>query len=201
MKKQALIGLVASGMVLLAHHGAYAQLRNPFGDGLEGTYSFQTNGTAMITAPTEGTCTATNGVGIDAGLTNGEIRLDGHGNIVGSNVGISIGATSCTSPNYGLSGTYTIQKTGDGTIEATGFLTTKFQGRPAGCAVTTLTSQPFTLIATTSVPMRTSFKIETSGAGDGSTYGEGNSNGSATVCAGATIVNFVTSGTGDKIGN
>lgn len=195
MKKGTLITLVASGMLLLAQHGAFAQLRG-FQDGLEGSYALQTIGSVVL-GPSSGSCAVGNSS--PAGLNDGFIRLDGHGKLSGSNLGITLGATTCPSPNYNVSGSYTIQKTGDGTIEATGTFTMSFVGRGAACSGTALVDQPFTIVATTGMPTQTTFTFETSGAGDGSTYAEGPPAGPLTCSA--PILNFVTSGGGKKVSN
>jgi len=138
---------------------------------------------------------------VTAALTDGAIRLDGHGNLSGSNLGISIGATDCSSPNFSFAGQYTVQKTDSGvkTIEATGMLTMTFQGRPAACYGTALINQPFTLVATLVEGKASNFTIETSGIGSGSIYTEAPPPGPASCTA--PILNFVTSGTGKRIGN
>src|SRR5271166_3909146 len=114
MTKRILLALAAFGMLLIAQPRAFAQFGG-FGDGLEGTYSLQTSGQAVLT--NAGDCSVSGSV--PGQLIDGIINLNGRGGISGSNLGISIGATSCTSPNFNISGSYTVQKTGDGTIEAT----------------------------------------------------------------------------------
>ncbi len=165
-------------------------------DGLQGFYDFSATGQALLGGPTSGTCTATGMT--PASLFDGVIFVDGHGGLngTGTRVGISIGATTCTAPNYNISGSYTFTDKGEGTFEVTGLLTTNFAGRSAACGGTALTNQPFTLIGTKG---GNSFTFTTAGAGDGSTYAEGPAAGP--ISCSAPILNFVTSGTGKKFGN
>jgi hypothetical protein len=202
MTKWILIVLVAAGGVLLFREHSVCAQATPLAqnlDGLQGFYDFSTIGTAELGTANSGEC-AVNGM-VTAGLTDGAIRLDGHGNLTGSNLGISIGATDCSSPNFSFAGKYTVQKTdsGDKTIAATGMLTMTFQGRPAACFGTVLVNQPFTLVATIVGEDAKTFTIETSGVGTGSTYAEGPPPGP--ISCTAPILNFVTSGTGKRIGN
>jgi len=169
---------------------AYAQ----GADQLKGTYNFSTSGTALLADVGGSNCMVANG-SVPAALSGGIIIFDGRGGITGSGtaVGISIGATSCTSSNYYLSGSYTITDVGEKHLEATGTLSTNFQGRSAACNGTTLASVPFTIVADLADH---SFTISTSGAGSGSTYAEGPAAGP--VSCTATIANFVTSGNGSR---
>ena len=202
MAKWMLVVLMAVGGVLLLREYSVQAQATPLAqnqDGLEGFYDFSTIGTAELGTANSGDCEA-NGM-VSAGLTDGAIRLDGHGNLSGSNLGISIGATDCSSPNFSFAGKYTVQKTDSGnkTIEATGTLTMTFQGRPAACFGTVLVNQPFTLVATTAEGKTTNFTIETSGVGSGSPYSEAPPPGP--ISCTAPILNFVTSGTGKRINN
>jgi hypothetical protein len=202
MAKWILVVLMAVGGVLLLREYSVQAQATPLAqnlDGLEGFYDFSTIGTAELGTADSGECEV-NGM-VSAGLTDGAIRLDGHGNLSGSNLGISIGATDCSSPNFSFAGKYTVQKTDSGnrTIEATGTLTMTFQGRPAACFGTVLVNQPFTLVATTAEGKTTNFTIQTSGIGSGSTYSEAPPPGP--ISCTAPILNFVTSGTGKRINN
>jgi hypothetical protein len=190
-RKRVMAPVAALGMLVASWRGASAIAA----DKLVGSYAFQTAGTASILPANSGQCASKDTV--PAGLIDGFIRFDGGGNITGANVGISIGSTTCTSPNYRLSGRYTIEKNGDKTIEASGTLTMTFQGRPAACSGTALVEQPFTLIANLD-GTQTTFTIETYDAGAGSTYAEGPPPGPLTCTA--PIGNFLTSGTGKREG-
>lgn len=190
MLKKIFIGIILIGAVLLVQHAVYAQE----GD-LQGLYNVQTSGQAVLASPTTGVCSVS-GV-VPAALFDGIFFFDGHGGMTGTGtgVGISIGATTCTSPNYSVSGTYTVTDNGDGTFQATGTFTTNFQGRPAACGRTALKSQPFSLTGNIADQ---SFTITTEGAGGGSTYAEAPPPGPLTCLA--PITNFITSGHGKKFG-
>ena len=158
---------------------------------LSGTYTFATDGRAQLTGLT-GDCAATGLVA--AGLTQGFIIFDGDGRIgPQGNVGISIGVTTCTFPNYGLSGTYEVTARDADSFTANGTLTMTFQGRPADCSGTVLVDQPFSLIG--NIPEH-SFTIQTSGAGEESSYAEAPPPGPSNCTA--KIANFITSGTGTQ---
>jgi hypothetical protein len=158
---------------------------------LSGIYTFSTTGQGQLTEPI-GPCDATGLVA--AGLSAGLFIFDGNGRITGNSVGISIGTTSCTSPNYNVSGTYEVTDSDFDSFTATGKFTMTFVGRPAACAGTLLVEQPFTIIG--NIPEET-IEISTFGAGEGSSYAEAPPPG-PTTCT-ATISNFITSGTGAKL--
>jgi hypothetical protein len=106
-------------MLLLVQHRAFAQPS----DGFQGIYRFNTTGLALLT---DSNCYRTGDASPRVNL-----NLNGHGQIEGSgsNVGINIGPSSCTSDNYFISGTYAGVKNPNGTIQISGMLTTNFQGR------------------------------------------------------------------------
>jgi hypothetical protein len=62
------------------------------------------------------------------------------------NLGINVGDTNCSSPNFQGTGTYTISDKGNGNFEANGTFTSQFVGRPAACAGTQLTNVSFTAL-------------------------------------------------------
>lgn len=191
MPKKTFVAVTLIGAVLLAQHGVYAQ--ECFNcDLLAGRYNVQLSGQAVLSSPTSGNCVVSGTV--PASLGDCVFDFNGHGSLIGTGgrYGVSIGATTCTSANYVISGAYTVVDKGDGTFESVGTFTTLFGGRLAGCAGTRLTNQPFSLIGKTSDH---SFTITTAGAGDGSAYAEG-SDGSTTCTA--AIINFITSGSGRK---
>jgi hypothetical protein len=164
-------------------------------DILKGFWGINSTGQALLGSPS-GTCTA---AGLTPGsLFDGTIFFDGQGSLNGSgtSVGISIGETTCTAPNYFITGSYTFTDKGDGSFEVKGLLSTNFVGRSAACAGTTLTNQPFTLVGKIS---EHSFTFTTAGAGEGSTYAEGPAAGP--ISCSAPILNFATSGTGIKFGS
>ncbi len=186
MTKKAFIALAAIGMLFFLQHPAFAQPS----DGFQGIYRFDTTGLALLT---DSNCNVS-GI-VPAALVSGSSNLNGHGQIEGSgsNVGINIGPSSCTSDNYFISGTYTGVKNPNGTIQISGMLTTNFQGRGFGCAGTRLADLPFSMLLTPGI-FETALKIVTYGAGDGSSYAQG---GAFSICS-ATVDYFVTSGVGRK---
>ena len=163
------------------------------GDVLGGTYVFQTSGEALLTDATDSKANGT----VPAGLTEGFIHLDGQGNITGGAVGITLGVNNCTFSNYSLTGKYEIQKQGNGIIQAAGNLTTTVQGKLPNCTGTMLVNQPFNLVGKTNGKVAEALTIETSGAGDGSTYTESPPPGPVTCTA--TVTNFVTSGPANRV--
>src|SRR5262245_19571144 len=65
---------------------------------LSGLYTIHASGQAQLTNP-NGNCAAT---GLVAASLNGYIVFDGQGSFSQGNIGISVGATTCTYPNYGV---------------------------------------------------------------------------------------------------
>ncbi|MBI4468205.1 MAG: hypothetical protein HY650_02675 [Acidobacteria bacterium] len=187
MIKKALVIIMLIGPPFLAENGGCAQGSD--NELLSEFYAFHTTGQAQLAK--DEACSV-HGL-VAAGITDGFISFDGGGRIIQGEAGISIGATSCTSPNYSVSGTYRVTARDQDSFTATGTLTYSFGGRPAACSGTFLNAQPFSLIGRIS---DSSFTIQTSGAGGGSTYAEGPPQGPLTCSA--TVVNFVTSGTGTK---
>ncbi len=187
MIRKALVIVTLIGPLFLSRHEVSAQ--GPDNGLLRGFYAFHTTGQAELT--NAGSCSASGLVA--AGITDGFVNFDGMGRISQGQAGISIGATSCTSANYSVTGTYAVTARDEDSFTATGALTYSFQGRPAACSGTILKVQPFSLIGRIS---DNSFTIQTSGAGEGSTYAEGPPPGPLTCTA--RIANFITSGTGTK---
>jgi len=169
---------------LFGANGADAQ-----SDPLAGTWGVSAAGQAALGAPTSGDCSVSGTV--PAALYDGLIQF-GHGNIIIHNLGINIGATNCSSPNFQGSGTYTILDKGNGGFEADGTFTPAFVGRGAACAVTALTDVSFTIIGKTG---DSTFTITLDGVGSG-TYAEGPPAG-PTTCA-APVLNLTASGAGEK---
>jgi hypothetical protein len=99
--------------------------------------------------------------------------------------------------NYNVVGTYTVEQVGEDTFKARGMFSTRFVGRPARCAATSLQNVPFSIVGTLAAGLADSFTITTDGVGEGSSYAEGEPRGSTTTCT-ADILNFITSGTGRK---
>jgi hypothetical protein len=132
----------------------------------EGSWKFSTNGQAVLGAPTSGSCQAS---GTTLGQLN-DVGMDlSGGQIVIHNLGISIGATNCSSPNFQGTGTYTVTDRADGSYQIDGSFTSQFVGRPAACSGTSLTNVTFTLVGPTSDKPAT---ITITGLASGS-YAEG----------------------------
>lgn len=184
MKRALVITAMLIESLFLVQNRAYAQASN--NALLSGFYSFHTAGQAQLSTPTSGSCAAT---GLVVAGLDGSIFFDGHGNFQQGNTAISIGATSCSSPNYSIFGTYNVTGRDGNSFAATGTLSTRFQGRPAACLGTGLANVSFSLIGT--IEGR-SITMMTFGADEGSTYAEGPPPGPLTCTA--TILNFVTSG-------
>ena len=186
MTKKAFITLAAIGLFFTLQHRAFA-------DVLQGTYVFETSGTGLLTDASDCKASGT----VPAGLTNGFIILDGQGNITQGAAGITLGVNNCTFSNYSVTGKYAIQKQGDGIIQAAGTLTTAVQGKLPNCTGTMLVNQPFNLIGKTNGKVVEAITIQTTGAGDGSTYTESPPPGP--ISCTATVTNFVTSGTANRV--
>ena len=136
--KHAFLGLTLVAAVLLPGTAVYAQA-----DPIQGTWGLTVSGQASIGTASTGTCVVSGSV--PAALYDVAISFFG-GTIVIHNLGINIGATNCTSPNFQGSGTYTISDKGDGNFEANGQFTTQFAGRPAACSATGLNNVSFTAL-------------------------------------------------------
>jgi hypothetical protein len=132
---------------------------------------------------------------VAAALT-GYIIFNGQGSFTQGNIGISVGATSCTYPNFGVTGTYDILTSDADSFAGTGTFTMHFQGQGAQCAGTRLISQSF---AVNGNRLDGTITIQTFGGGEGSTYAEGPPPGP--VACTATIANFLTSGSGSHNSN
>jgi hypothetical protein len=176
------LGLIAA--MLLAGGTVSAQ-----SDPLAGTWGISTSGTAAIGSATSGACKVSGTV--PAALYDVLIQF-GHGQILISNLGINIGATNCTSPNFKGTGTYTVADKGNGGFEANGTFTTAFVGRPAACSATALNNVSFTALGKIG---DNDITITINGLDSGS-YAEGPPPG-PTTCK-APILNLTASGTGRR---
>jgi hypothetical protein len=186
MKRALVIAAILIESLFLVQSRAYAQAANSNNELLSGFYAFHTAGEAQLSAPISGSCAAT---GLVAAGLDGSVFFDGHGNFTQGNTAVSIGATSCSSPNYSIFGTYNVTGRDANSFAATGTLSTRFQGRPAACSGTGLSNVSFSLIGTI---VGRSITITTYGTDEGSTYAEGPPAGPLTCTA--TILNFITSG-------
>jgi hypothetical protein len=182
--KNASLVLSLAAAVLIAASGAYAQ-----SDPLSGSWGISTTGQAALSAPNSGTCNV-NGT-VPAALYDALIQF-ARGQVTIRNLGINIGATNCSSPNFQGSGTYTITNKGDGGFEADGTFSTLFVGRPAACSATALNGVSFTVIGKLGDSTAT---ITINGLDSGS-YAEGPPAG-PTTCS-AAILNLTASGIGKK---
>jgi hypothetical protein len=182
--KKALFGI---GLVAIALFGANRVSAAP--DPLEGTWGISSAGQAALGSPDSGTCSV-NGT-VPAALYDSVIQFTG-GQIIIHNLGINIGATNCSSPNFQGSGTYTVMDKGDGGFEASGTFSTQFVGRGAACSGISLNTVAFTAIGKTKDGTIT---VTINGL-DSGTYAEGPPPG-PTTCT-APILNFTASGAGKK---
>ena len=128
---------------------------------------------------------------VPAGLYDALIQF-GHGQVLIHNLGISIGATNCSSPNFQGTGRYTITDRGNGGFEANGTFTTQFVGRPAACSATALNSVSFTVLGKVGENTATI----TINSLDSGTYAEGPPAGPLTCKA--PVLNLTASGSGKK---
>jgi hypothetical protein len=170
--------------VFLSATGAYAA-----SDPAKGSWRISTNGQAELDAPTSGTCKVSGAV--IAAFYDSLMDLSG-GSITIRLLGISIGATNCTSPNFQVTGSYTVTDTGDGNFEINGTFTPQFAGRSAPCSATALNSVSFTMIGKIGGKTAT---ITINGLGSGN-YAEGP--GAGPLSCQAPILNLNESGTATK---
>jgi hypothetical protein len=182
--KNILVSLSLAAALVVSATGVYAA-----SDPAEGSWGISTNGQAELGAPTSGSCQV-NGEVI-AAFYDSFMDLSG-GSITVHNLGISIGATNCTSPNFQGSGTYTVTDKGDGNFEVNGTFTTQFVGRGAACSGTALNNVSFTMLGKSGAKTVT---ISINGL-DSGTYAEGPLPGPLTCSA--PILNLTGTGTAMK---
>ena len=189
----------AAALALIAGHGAYGQSLDAV---LFGRYALSTTGQALLSDATSGACRA---IGlVPAALFDTEWIFDGAGRLsaAGNEMGVSVGATSCTAVNFSVSGTYTVEKIGDNNFQAKGRFSTHPQssGRNIVCDQTGL-DVPFSIVGSLDSGGRggaTSFTITTEGGGG--SYAEGTARPANLTCR-ANILSFTTSGSGKRTGN
>lgn len=177
------ISLSLAAAVFVSAASAYAG-----SDPAAGTWQFTSTGEALLGSPS-GSCQA-NGT-VPGSLYDSFVDMS-NGSITIHNLGISIGATSCTSVNFQGSGTYTVADKGNGNYEVTGTLTSQFVGRGAACSGIALNSVGFTLVGKTG---EKSALFTVTGLASGS-YAEGPPPGPLTCTA--PILNLTGSGTAMK---
>lgn len=170
--------------VFLSATGVYAE-----SDPARGSWRISTDGQAELDVPTSGACKVSGAV--IAAFYDSLMDLSG-GSITIRLLGISIGATNCTSPNFQGTGSYTVTDVGDGNFEINGTFTPQFVGRSSPCSGTALNSVSFTMLGKSGGKTAT---ITINGLGSG-TYAEGPPPGPLSCTA--PILNLTGSGTATK---
>jgi hypothetical protein len=188
--KQIVISLSLAAALFLCVSGAFAATA---GDPAAGSWSISSNGEALLGTPT-GSCNA-NGT-VQASLYDSLMDLSG-GQITIHNLGISMGATSCTSVNFQGTGTYTVTDKGDGDFQVNGTISTQFVGRGAACSATGLTNLMLTIVGKTGEKSAT-VTVNGFAEGSGGSYAEGPPPGPLSCTA--PVLNFTGSGTATKFG-
>jgi hypothetical protein len=169
--------------VFLSATGVYAG-----SDPAKGTWRISTNGQAELD-DTSGACKVSGA--LLAAFYDSAMTLSG-GSIMISILGISIGATNCTSPNFQGTGSYTVTDMGDGNFEIDGTFTPQFVGRSAPCSATALNNVSFSMLGKSGGKTAT---ITINGLSSGN-YAEGPPPGPLTCQA--PILNLNESGTATK---
>jgi len=182
--KNTFFGLSLTVAVLLLTTSVHAQ-----SDPARGSWGISTNGMAQLDRPSSGDCKASGSV--LASFYDSFMDLSG-GSITIHNLGISIGATNCTSPNFQGTGSYKVTETGDGNFQVDGTFTTQFVGRPAACSGTALNNVAFSIAAKIGSKTGT---VTITGL-DSGTYAEGPPPGPLSCTA--PILNLTGTGTGTK---
>lgn len=196
IRKELVVSLSIIVPALFAGHRVYAQSDNAV---LHGSYTLNTMGSALLSAPTSGTCQASGTV--PASISDTSWIFDGRGRVAASTFGWSIGATDCPNTDFVYNGAYTVDEVGDRDFHATGIFTITYVGfHGETCTGMGLTNVPFALVGTLDTAGNaTSFNITTQTPGSGA-YAEGPPafTSGPTTCT-ANILNFITSGTGRKV--
>ena len=185
--KNIFVAVCLSATLFLPATGAFSQPNDP----AAGSWGISSNGSAVLGTPS-GTCQAN---GTTSSALYDSIMDLSSGTITIHNLGISIGATSCTSVNFQGTGTYKVTDKGDGDFQVDGTITTQFVGRGAACSATGLNNLTFTILGKTGTKAAT---VTINGFEEGSSgsYAEGPPPGPLSCTA--PVLNFTGSGTATK---
>jgi hypothetical protein len=185
--KHIFVTLSLAAVLLLSAIGAYSQ-----SDPAAGSWTISSNGSAVLGAPSSGTCQVN---GTTAGSLYDSFMDFSDGSITIHNLGISIGATSCTSVNFQGTGTYKVTDKGDGNFQVDATITTQFAGRGAACSGTALNNLTFTMLGKSGAKIAT---VTVNGFEEGSSgsYAEGPPAGP--LSCSAPVLNFTGNGTATK---